>query len=78
MEIKKKAYVKPMVVYCDFSTGELRGNPELMNVLHKQETAKISLCSCPEMNAFTYIQAIDNETISFGFKDENQIYGDSK
>jgi len=32
-EKQKRKYVKPMIAYCDFLTGQIRGNTELIEEL---------------------------------------------
>lgn len=35
MEKQKRKYVKPMIAYCDFLTGQIRGNTEMIEELER-------------------------------------------
>ena len=46
----KKPYVKPMMVFEDFNTGELRGSPEMIEQIKKEcreLEAQSPMTSCP-------------------------------
>lgn len=45
--INKRRYVKPMIVYEDYGTGELQGSPEMIEQYKSEASAERNSSECP-------------------------------
>ena len=45
--INKRRYVKPMIVYEDYGTGELQGSPEMIEQYKGETSAGKDYSECP-------------------------------
>ena len=66
---KKKKYVKPMIAYCDFSTGQIQGNTEMIEELKRDVEVFPQAYQCPTPD-FCYYRGFE-----IGFPAERETEG---
>lgn len=73
MEKQKRKYVKPMIAYCDFSTGQIRGNTEMIEELERNIELSPPSYQCPAPDFCCY-RGFEIES-PVGCEAEGQTYG---
>ena len=54
MEKQKRKYVKPMIAYCDFLTGQIRVNTEMIEELEQNVELSPPSYQCPAPDSCCY------------------------